>query len=134
MQRRPPNRVFRMLLIGITAYAFLWTLTAFVGPRVVRPRMLSALAIDASFHQLPTTRDVYDTVGHVYALQFRSYAPFFITVQWARSDPGFGSSETELFVWLGPAFHVYSLKNSGWIRERPNQAMERTADRRTLHF
>ena len=75
MQRRP-NRVFRVLLIVIAAYGALWTLTAAVGPRAVRPPMISALAIDDSFRELRTTKDVYDVVGHVYALQFSSYAPF----------------------------------------------------------
>jgi hypothetical protein len=126
MQRRP-NRGFRVLLTFIAAYATLWALTAFIGPRAVRPRMISDLAVDSSFRELRATADVYDAVGHVYALQFCSYAPFCITVRWARSDQDFGSSETELFVWLGRAFHVYSFKNSGGRRERPNQAMERTS-------
>jgi hypothetical protein len=116
------------------AYAALWALTAASGPRAVRSRMISALAIDDSFRELRTTKDVYDATGHVYALQFSSYAPFCVTVRWARSDEDFGSAETELFVWFGPAFHVRSFKNSGWTRERPNQAMERTADRRAPQF
>jgi hypothetical protein len=128
MQRRP-NRVFQVFLIVIAAYAALWALTASGGPHAVRPLMISALAIDDSFRELRTTKDVYDAVGHVYALQFASYAPFCVTVRWARSDQDFGSAETELFVWFGRAFHVHSFKNSGWRRERPNQAMERTADR-----
>jgi hypothetical protein len=126
--RRPPNRVFQVLIIVIAAYAGLWALTAVVGPRAVRPLVISALAIDESFRELPTTRDVYGAVGHVYALHLSSYAPFCVTVQWARSDQDFGSAETELYVWFGRAFHVHSFKNSGWRRERPNQAMERTAD------
>jgi hypothetical protein len=133
MQRRS-NSGLRVLLVVIAAYAALWALTAFVGPRAVRPRMISALAIDGSFRELPTTGDVYDASGHVYALQFSSYAPFCVTARWARSDQDFGSSETELFLWLGPAFHVYSFKNSGWRRERPNQAMERTAYRSASTF
>jgi hypothetical protein len=128
MQRRP-NRVFRVLLIVIAAYAALWTLTAAVGPRSVRPLMISALAIDDSFRELHTTKDVYDAVGHVYALQFSSYAPFCVTVRWARSDQDFGSAETELFLWFGRAFHAHSFRKSGWTRERPNQSMQRTATR-----
>jgi hypothetical protein len=128
MQRRL-NRVFRVSLVVIAAYAALWALTAVVGPRTVRPLMISALAIDDSFRELRTTKDVHDAVGHVYALQFASYAPFCVTVRWARSDQDFGSAETELFVWFGRAFHVHSFRNSGWRRESPNHAMERTAYR-----
>jgi hypothetical protein len=127
--QRPPNRVLRVLLCVIGGYAALWVLTAAVGPCAVRPRVISSLAIDGSFRELRTTGDVYDAVGHVYALQFSSYAPFCVTVRWARSDQDFGSAETELFVWLGPAFHVYSFRNSGWRRERPNQALQPTAGR-----
>src|SRR5947209_7185537 len=125
----PPNRVLRALLFMVAGYAVLWALTAAVGPRAVRPCMISALAIDGTFRELRTTGDVYDAVGHVYALQFSSYAPFCVTVRWARSDQDFGSAETELFVWLGRAFHVYSFRNSGWRRERPNQALQRTSGR-----
>ena len=132
--RSRPNRIFRVSLIVLAAYVPLWALTAAVGPHTVRPLMISALAIDDSFRELRTTKDVYDAVGHVYALQFASYAPFCVTVWWARSDQDFGSAETELFVWFGCAFHVHSFKNSGWRRERPNQAMDRTADRFVSRF
>jgi hypothetical protein len=128
MERRP-NRAFRVLLIVIAAYAALWALTAAIGPRTVRPLVTSALAIDDSFRELRTTKDVYDAIGHVYALQFSCYAPFCVTVRWARSDQDFGSAETELFAWFGRAFHVYSFRKSGWTRERPNQTMQRTATR-----
>ena len=133
MQRRP-NRIFRLLLIVIAAYAALWALTAAGGPRVIRPRMISELAIDDSFRELRTTGEVYDAVGHVYALQFSTYAPFCVTVRWARSDQDFGSAQTELFVWLGRAFHVYSFKKSGWTRERPNQSLQQTAGRGEVHI
>jgi len=134
--KRRRNRVFRVLLVVIAAYAALWALTAAVGPRTVRPLMISALAIDDSFRELRTTKDVYDAVGHAYALQFSSYAPFCVTVRWARSDKDLGSAETELFVWLGRPFHAYSFRKSGWRRERPNQgdAANRWPPDGPIHF
>ena len=127
--QRPPNRVLRVSLFVIAGYAALWALTAAIGPGTVRPLMTSALAIDDSFRELRTTKDVYDAVGPVYSLQFSCYAPFCVTVRWARSDQDFGSAETELFAWFGRAFHVYSFRKSGRTRERPNQTMQRTATR-----
>src|SRR4051812_45106920 len=126
MQRRS-NRALRTLFLALAAYLTIWALTAFLGPCTVRPIVRSALAIDDSFRELHTTREVHDAVGHVYALQFSVYAPFCVTVRWARSDQDFGSSETELYLWLGRVFHVHSFHRSGWTRETPNQAMERTA-------
>jgi hypothetical protein len=113
------SRVLRIAALIPITYCLLWALTAVMGTRDARSEVIAGLHIDQSFRELATTDKVYNASGHVYAVRSSSYGPGLVTVTWARSDENYGTSETELYLWLGRAVHVRSFTNNGWRREYP---------------
>jgi hypothetical protein len=108
---------FVQLIAVVFIYGVLWACTGLFGTRAVRPLIRAGLLVDETVMELPDPGQVHDAQGSAYACRYTSYAPFLVTARWARSDPGFASAETELYFWFGRAIHVWSFKNSGWVRE-----------------
>lgn len=113
------SQTLRVATVILITYCVLWAFTAVLGTRAARSLVIDGLHIDTSFKKLATTDLVRNASGHVYAVRAASYAPGLVTVIWARSDENYATCETELYLWLGRAFHVHSFAKSGWTREYP---------------